>query len=108
MSAQLTFRKMHVDARMPVRVDDEHYAIYAIDWYKIPPFKSANLRTGVALETCPDGVRLTLRPREGPDVAVEPDYVGELVVRLDNESPEEVRVADREMIGQIRINKSVG
>jgi dUTPase len=99
MNGEIIFRKMHADAR----VDDEYYNIFSIDWHKIRRF----VRTGFGLESCPDNIRLTLLPREGRDMVIDPDYFGEICVRIENESCSDLPIADREMIGQIKINKKI-
>ncbi len=113
MNEGVAFRKVLKDARLPqaAHTGDAAYDVYAAESCIVTAGKTASVRTGLVMETCPADFHPQLCSRSGMaanygiDVVagiIDPGYRGEICVVLNNRSDADFVVAAGDRVAQMR------
>lgn len=115
----LGFFKIHPDAKAPHRATDGAacYDLHAVEAVSVAPGRASTIRTGLRFEI-PDGHVLKVYSRSGHGFksgvrlsnavgVIDSDYIGEVLVRLHNDSRDVFDVLPGERIAQAMLERVV-
>lgn len=115
----LGFFKIHEDAKAPVRATEGAacYDLHAVEVVSVAPGRASTIRTGLRFAV-PDGYVLKVYSRSGHGFragvrlgnavgVIDSDFIGELLIRLHNDSRDVFNVLSGERVAQCMLEKLV-